>query len=61
MKLKMFTKQMKKTYESFIKYFEDKWLSMDFISVDQEDREILERTNNGCEGFHSYLSKFVWK
>ena len=43
-------------YKQFLKYFADSWLKMDFIVIDSESRDLRERTNNGCEGFHSYLS-----
>jgi len=43
-------------YKQFLKYFADNWLKMDFIDIDSESRDLRERTNNGCEGFHSYLS-----
>jgi len=49
-------KEEEQIFHDFLKYFEKNWLNFKFINVGP-DRQRLERTNNSCEGFHSYLSK----
>jgi len=45
-----------KPFQEFLTYFHKNWMELDFINLG-ENREKLTRTNNYCEGFHSYLSK----
>ena len=47
-------------FNQFISYFEKVWLKTDFIKFDlQYDRIIKSRTNNVCEGFHSYMNRTI--
>lgn len=49
-----------KLFKDFISYYERVWLNTDFIKFDlQYDRTIKSRTNNVCEGFHSYLNRLI--
>ena len=45
-------------FKEFFAYFSKNWLNEKIVDFSGE-REVLERTNNGREGFHSYLSKNI--
>ena len=60
--IKQFIKELdnQNLYEQFITYYEKNWLYTDFIKFDNEyDRIIKSRTNNICEGFHSFLNRLI--
>ncbi len=41
-------------------YYQKEWLDTKFIKFELEyDRTLKSRTNNICEGFHSYLNRII--
>ena len=60
--IKQFIRELdnKNLYEQFLSYYEKNWLHNNFIKFDEEyDRIIKSRTNNICEGFHSFLNRLI--
>lgn len=60
--IKQFIRELdnKNLYEQFLSYYEKNWLHTNFIKFDEEyDRIIKSRTNNICEGFHSFLNRLI--
>ena len=58
--IKEYISNMETNSKLFKAYYERVWLNTDFIKFDlQYDRTIKSRTNNVCEGFHSYLNRLI--
>lgn len=54
------TEEEKELYTKFIKYYKKVWINSNYIRFDlSTEKDLLDRTNNICEGFNNTLSKYM--
>lgn len=59
-KLEIFYSSINESYKKLLNYYKKNWLNNEYINYcELDNKELLNRTNNYIESFHSYFNKIL--